>query len=51
MDEVLARLRGQPGVVVNLLIRRGERLEFPVNLTRDIIEVPTAKHAMINDIG
>jgi carboxyl-terminal processing protease len=51
MDEVLARLRGKPGVVVNLLIRRGDKLEFPVNLTRAIIEVPTAKHAMINDIG
>jgi len=51
MDEVLARLRGTPGVVVNLLIRRGEKLEFPVILTRAVIEVPTAKHAMIGDIG
>jgi carboxyl-terminal processing protease len=51
MDEVLARLRGRPGVVINLVIRRGERLEFPVNLTRAIIEVPTAKHAMIGNIG
>jgi carboxyl-terminal processing protease len=51
MDDVLARLRGQPGVVINLLIRRGEKLEFPVKLTRAIIEVPTAKHEMINDIG
>ncbi|MDR0290225.1 MAG: S41 family peptidase [Treponema sp.] len=51
MDEVLARLRGTPGVVVNLLIRRGERLEFPVALTRAIIEVPTAKHEMIGNIG
>jgi carboxyl-terminal processing protease len=50
-DEVLARLRGTPGVVVNLLIRRGEKLEFPVSLTRAIIEVPTAKHAMIGNIG
>ena len=51
MEEVLARLRGKPGVVVNLLIRRGEKLEFPVSLTRAIIEVPTAKHAMIGNIG
>ena len=51
MDEVLARLRGTPGVVVNLVIRRGERLEFPVSLTRAVIEVPTAKHAMIGNIG
>jgi carboxyl-terminal processing protease len=51
MDEVLARLRGIPGIKVNLLIRRGEKLEFPVTLTRAIIEVPTAKYAMIGDMG
>ncbi|MDR2478183.1 MAG: S41 family peptidase [Treponema sp.] len=51
MDEVLARLRGRPGLDVSLLIRRGEKLEFPVTLTRAIIEVPTAKHAMIGDMG
>jgi carboxyl-terminal processing protease len=51
MDEVLARLRGTPGEVVRLLVRRGERLEFPVTLTKEIIEVPTAKHAMIGNIG
>ena len=50
-DEVLNRLRGRPGVVVNLVIRRGEKLEFPVSLTRAIIEVPTAKHAMIGNVG
>ncbi|GHV78412.1 peptidase S41 [Spirochaetia bacterium] len=51
MDEVLKRLRGTPGVDVRLLIRRGERLEFPVTLTRAIIEVPTVKHEMIGNIG
>ncbi|MDR2951621.1 MAG: S41 family peptidase [Treponema sp.] len=51
MDEVLARLRGRPGLSVKLLIRRGEKLEFPVTLTRAVIEVPTAKHAMIGDTG
>jgi len=51
MDEVLARLRGHPGTDVSLMIRRGDRLEFPVTLTRAIIEVPTARHAMIGDIG
>ncbi|MDR2101294.1 MAG: S41 family peptidase [Treponema sp.] len=51
MDEVLAQLRGAPGVEVKLLIRRGEKLEFPVTLTRAIIEVPTTKYAMIGDIG
>ncbi|MDR2134404.1 MAG: S41 family peptidase, partial [Treponema sp.] len=51
MEEVLARLRGSPGIDVRLLIRRGEKLEFPVTLTRAIIEVPTAKHAMIGETG
>jgi len=50
-EEVLSRLRGKPGLVVNLVIRRGEKLEFPVSLTRAIIEVPTAKHAMIGNVG
>ena len=51
MDEVLAILRGTPGEQVKLLVRRGERLEFPVMITRAIIEVPTVKHAMAGDIG
>jgi carboxyl-terminal processing protease len=51
MDEVLARLRGAPGEEVRILIRRGEKLEFPLTLTRAIIEVPTTKFAMIGDIG
>jgi carboxyl-terminal processing protease len=51
MDEVLGRLRGTPGVDVKLLIRRGEKLEFPVTLTRAIIEVPTVKYEMIGNVG
>ena len=51
MDEVLGILRGTPGEQVKLLIRRGEKLEFPVTITRAIIEVPTVKHAMIGDTG
>ncbi|GMO28687.1 MAG: S41 family peptidase [Termitinemataceae bacterium] len=51
MDDVLARLKGPAGEQVKLLIRRGISLEFPVTLTRAIIEVPTVKHAMIGDIG
>ena len=51
-DEAVARLRGPPGTTVEITIRRGERVEFPVTLTRAIIEVPTVRHAMIgNDIG
>jgi len=51
MDEVLAILRGTPGEQVKLLIKRGEKMEFPVTITRAIIEVPTVKHAMIGDTG
>jgi carboxyl-terminal processing protease len=51
MDEVLARLKGQAGVEVRLLVRRGKKLEFPVSIVREIIEVPTVKQAMIGDIG
>jgi len=51
MDEVLAMLRGTPGESVNLVIRRGEKMEFPVTLVRAIIEVPTVKHAMIGSTG
>ncbi|MDR0784743.1 MAG: S41 family peptidase [Treponema sp.] len=51
LNEVLDRLRGRPGTKVNITIRRGKTLEFPVDLERAIIEVPTAKHAMIGDIG
>ncbi|MCL2209036.1 MAG: S41 family peptidase [Treponema sp.] len=51
MDEVLGMLRGTVGEQVKLVIRRGERMEFPITLTRAIIEVPTAKHAMIGDTG
>ncbi|MDR3248010.1 MAG: PDZ domain-containing protein, partial [Treponema sp.] len=51
MDEVLARLRGPSGEPVNILVRRGEKLEFPVTIIRAIIEVPTTKFAMIGDTG
>ncbi|MDR1353865.1 MAG: S41 family peptidase [Treponema sp.] len=51
MDDVLARLKGPPGVEIKLLIRRGKSLEFPVSVTRAVIEVPTVKQAMIGSIG
>lgn len=52
IDEVVARLRGSPGSRVEITIRRGESRSFDVSLTREIIEVPTVRHAMIpEDIG
>lgn len=50
-EEAVTLLRGRPGTDVNLLIRRGEALEFPVTLTRAVIEVPTVRYAMIGDVG
>ncbi|MCL1815677.1 MAG: S41 family peptidase [Treponema sp.] len=51
LDTVLTRLRGMPGTDVNLLIRRGAGLEFPITLTRAVIEVPVIKYEMIGNIG
>jgi carboxyl-terminal processing protease len=51
MDDVLARLKGPAGEKVDITVRRGEKLEFPVTLTRAVIEVPTVKYAMVGDIG
>ena len=49
VDEVVSRLRGRPGTTVEITILRGESLEFPVDLERAIIRVPTVKWEMIND--
>ena len=52
IDDVVNRLRGEPGTEVTIMVRRGENLEFPVTLVRDTIEVPTVKSDMIHgDIG
>ena len=51
MDAVLSRLRGIPGTSVNLIIRRGANLEFPITLTRAVIEVPVIKHDIIGNVG
>jgi len=51
MDEVLAQLRGKEGESVNIVIKRGEKMEFPLTLVRAIIEVPTVKYAMIGKTG
>ena len=48
IDQVVDRLRGVPGSEVQVRILRNSDINFTVNLMRAIIEVPTAKHAMIN---
>jgi len=51
MEEVLDILRGRVGEKVELVIRRGKNMDFPVTLTRAIIEVPTVKSGTIGTIG
>lgn len=48
MAEVLSLLRGPVGTNVTVQLRRGKNLEFPVTLTRALIEVPTVKFAMMD---
>ncbi len=49
MDEVLAKLRGEPNSKVTITILRGETLTFKETITRALIEVPTVKRAMLPD--
>jgi carboxyl-terminal processing protease len=51
LDDAVALLRGEVGTSVELVIRRGKNMEFPVTLKRAIIEVPTVKYGMIGGIG
>lgn len=48
MDEVLGMLRGKVGETVEVVIRRGENIEFTKTLTRALIEVPTVKFGTID---
>ncbi|MDX9897338.1 MAG: S41 family peptidase [Spirochaetia bacterium] len=47
MDEVLKRLRGDPGSTVTITILRGTALVFDEKIVRALIEVPTTKRAML----
>ena len=49
IDEVVDRLRGEPGSRVIVTIQRGRRALFDVEIIRDVIEVPTVQSAMIDD--
>ncbi len=49
IDEVVDKLRGRPGTDVVVTIRRGRSSNFDVTLTRDTIQVPTVRHAMMSD--
>ncbi|MEA1911073.1 MAG: S41 family peptidase, partial [Spirochaetota bacterium] len=47
IDEVVDRLRGDPGSDVIVSILRGKDIEFNITLTRAVIEIPTVKEAML----
>jgi carboxyl-terminal processing protease len=49
MDEVLKRLRGEPGSTVTITILRGASVVFDEKIVRAMIEVPTVKRAMLPD--
>ena len=47
MDQVLGKLRGQPGTTVNVTILRGTNITFSTDLVRSLIQVPDVKYAMM----
>jgi carboxyl-terminal processing protease len=49
MEQVLSRLRGPVGTEVSIVLRRGKQMEFPVTMTRALIEVPTVKYQMMDN--
>jgi len=49
MENVLSRLRGPVGTNVTIVLRRGKLMEFPVTLTRALIEYPTVKYSMMEN--
>lgn len=50
-DDVLDLLRGIPGTDVTITILRNRVVSFDVTITRAIIEIPTVKSAIIDNIG
>jgi carboxyl-terminal processing protease len=49
MDEVLKRLRGQPGTNVKVTVLRGTATTLDFTLRREIIQVPSVKSTWIGD--
>jgi len=49
IDDAVEMIRGMPGTTVLLTIKRGKAKQFDVEITRDLIEVPTVKYAMVGE--
>ena len=47
LNDVVAQLRGAPQSTVTVTVRRGEAAQFDAVMTREVIEVPTVKYAMM----
>ncbi len=48
LNEVVAKIKGEEGTVVNVTVLRGEE-EISMDVTRAWIEVPTIEHEMLDD--
>ena len=49
LNEVVSKLRGNPGTKIKITVRRSGEKPFDVKLTRDIIKVKSVKHEIKND--
>jgi carboxyl-terminal processing protease len=47
IDDIVAKLRGEKGTNVTVTVKRGDVVVFDTSITRDIIDVPTVKYAMM----
>lgn len=47
IDQIVDRLRGTPKTDVTVTVKRGDTITFDTTITRDVIELPIVKYAMI----
>ncbi len=47
IDQIVDRLRGAPKTDVTVTVKRGDSITFDATITRDVIELPIVKYAMI----
>jgi carboxyl-terminal processing protease len=50
-DEALEKLRGKPESKVKLKIKRGDKVPFDLEITRDIIKIQSVKTEVLDNIG
>ncbi|HTP59620.1 MAG TPA: S41 family peptidase, partial [Spirochaetia bacterium] len=47
IDQIVDKLRGTPKTDVTVTVKRGDSIVFDATITRDVIELPIVKYAMI----